>query len=206
MITVADPRIVTRPGEDVSLECVFEFHPRGLIWWERESGEILSRNEKYSVADYILNEFTVRSRLMIKNFHATDVGRYTCVGRNVFNKEGDREQGHIFVSFAKKMEVPKLETSTEKWTTSYEKPVQRYEYTVPDQFKTIEATGATTTKFNYDHNFQRQNMDSEEDQEFFHQSKDERSSSRHYYFNNGCIISCLSKLHFLMIISLLFHL
>ena len=52
VITVPDLRIFIRPGEDVSLECIFEFHPRGLMWWERESGEILSRNDKYSVADF----------------------------------------------------------------------------------------------------------------------------------------------------------
>ena len=76
VITVPDLRIFIRPGEDVSLECIFEFHPRGLMWWERESGEILSRNDKYSVADYILNEFTIRSRLIIRNFEDSDVGRY----------------------------------------------------------------------------------------------------------------------------------
>ena len=94
-------RIFIPPGEDVSLECIFEFHPRGLMWWERESGEILSRNDKYSIADYILNEFTIRSRLIIRNFQDSDVGRYTCVGRNGFNKEGDREEGHILVNFVK---------------------------------------------------------------------------------------------------------
>merc|ERR1719319_1706704 len=35
VITVPDLRIFIRPGEDVSLECIFEFHPRGLMWWER---------------------------------------------------------------------------------------------------------------------------------------------------------------------------
>ena len=79
VITVPDLRIFIRPGEDVSLECIFEFHPRGLMWWERESGEILSRNDKYSVADYILNEFTIRSRLIIRNFEDSDVGRYLSV-------------------------------------------------------------------------------------------------------------------------------
>ena len=101
VITVPDLRIFIPPGEDVSLECIFEFHPRGLMWWERESGEILSRNDKYSIADYILNEFTIRSRLIIRNFQDSDVGRYTCVGRNGFNKEGDREEGHILVNFVK---------------------------------------------------------------------------------------------------------
>ena len=40
VISVPEPRIRVRPGEDVSLECNFEFYPRGLIWWERESGMI----------------------------------------------------------------------------------------------------------------------------------------------------------------------
>ena len=71
------------------------------MWWERESGEILARNDKYSIADYILNEFTIRSRLIIRNFEDSDVGKYTCVGRNGFNKEGDREEGHILVNFVK---------------------------------------------------------------------------------------------------------
>ena len=101
VVTVPELSIFIKPGEDVSLECIFEFHPHGLMWWERESGEILSRNDKYSVADYILNEFTIRSRLIIRDFDASDVGKYTCVGRNGFNKEGDREEGHILVSFVK---------------------------------------------------------------------------------------------------------
>ena len=41
IITVSEPKINVRPTEDVSLECVFEFYPRGLIWWERESGIFL---------------------------------------------------------------------------------------------------------------------------------------------------------------------
>ena len=35
IITVPEPRIHIRSGEDVSLECIFEFFPRGLIWWEK---------------------------------------------------------------------------------------------------------------------------------------------------------------------------
>ena len=102
VITVAEPQVFTRPMEDVSLECIYEFHPRGLIWWERgESREILSRNDKYSVADYILNDFTIRSRLIIRNVDSSDIGKYTCVARNVFNKEGDREEADIFVNYIK---------------------------------------------------------------------------------------------------------
>ena len=63
------------------------------------SGEILTRNEKYSLADYILNDFTVRSRLIVKSFGASDIGTYTCVGRNMFNNKGDREEADIIVNF-----------------------------------------------------------------------------------------------------------
>ena len=38
VITVSEPRIHVNPQEDVTLECIFEFHPKGLIWWERETG------------------------------------------------------------------------------------------------------------------------------------------------------------------------
>ena len=68
-------------------------------------GEILSGNEKYAVRDNSLNEFTVRSRLIIKNFDSSDVGMYTCVGRNVFNNKGDREEGKIAVNFVKGMQL-----------------------------------------------------------------------------------------------------
>ena len=63
------------------------------------TGEILTRNEKYSLADYILNDFTVRSRLIVKSFGASDIGTYTCVGRNMFNNKGDREEADIIVNF-----------------------------------------------------------------------------------------------------------
>ena len=59
----------------------------------------MTRNEKYSLADYILNDFTVRSRLIVKSFGASDIGTYTCVGRNMFNNKGDREEADIIVNF-----------------------------------------------------------------------------------------------------------
>ena len=64
-------------------------------------GEILSASEKYSTHDYILNEFTVKSRLIIKDFAASDMGSYSCVGRNMFNTKGDREEAKIIVKFIK---------------------------------------------------------------------------------------------------------
>ena len=67
--------------------------------YEFISGEILSRNDKYTLADYILNDFTVRSRLIINNFESSDIGTYTCVGRNMFNNKGDREEADINVDF-----------------------------------------------------------------------------------------------------------
>ena len=61
----------------------------------------MSASEKYSTHDYILNDFTVKSRLIIKNFAASDMGSYSCVGRNMFNTKGDREEAQIIVKFIK---------------------------------------------------------------------------------------------------------
>jgi len=144
VISVPEPRIRVRPGEDVSLECNFEFYPRGLIWWERESGEILSASEKYSTHDYILNEFTVKSRLIIKDFAASDMGSYSCVGRNMFNTKGDREEAKIIVKFIKSL-MPKPETTTAVTvqTNFIEKNfIEKNFYETPE-IRTIEATTET---------------------------------------------------------------
>jgi len=205
VITVPDLRIFIRPGEDVSLECIFEFHPRGLMWWERESGEILSRNDKYSVADYILNEFTIRSRLIIRNFEDSDVGRYTCVGRNGFNKEGDREEGHVQVNFVK------VETTTLQHEDIYER--HHYEYTIPE-IKTIEANTINYENENFRHHTESDLDESSNRRRQQYYSKDKeksttqgRSSEHHYpYFNDSNSISKNSNLlaTFLTLFALLF--
>ena len=36
---------------------------------------------------------------IINNFESSDIGTYTCVGRNMFNNKGDREEADINVDF-----------------------------------------------------------------------------------------------------------
>ena len=168
VITAAESRITVRPSEDVSLECIFEFHPRGLIWWEKSTGEIISRNDKYTVADYILNDFTVRSRLVIKNFQTKDIGIYVCAGRNMYNNKGDREEAKIAVGF---LRVPET-TTTQKVVPKH----HQYEYTIPD-IKTIEATT------HYYDNFRQ--VDS------YKRKKEKKKKVNTYYFNEQVIGSGL---------------
>ncbi len=117
MITVPTTKIFADLYQDVTLECIFEFHPKGLVWWERQngkinpdrekklvklfrfSGDILSTTEKYSIADYHLNDFTTRLRLTITNVDEADLGLYVCVGRNIFNNNRDRVEASIAVDF-----------------------------------------------------------------------------------------------------------
>ena len=161
VITAAESRITVRPSEDVSLECIFEFHPRGLIWWEKSTGEIISRNDKYTVADYILNDFTVRSRLVIKNFQTKDIGIYVCAGRNMYNNKGDREEAQIAVGFLRLPET----TTTQKMVPKH----HQYEYTIPD-IKTIEATT------HYYDNFRQVESN-------LKRHKEKKKKVNNYYFN-----------------------
>jgi hypothetical protein len=65
------------------------------------SGETISTNtEKYLQHEYVLNEYSMRSRLTIRDFsEKDDIGEYKCVCKNEINNSGgDRVEGSVFLT------------------------------------------------------------------------------------------------------------
>lgn len=75
-------------GTNVTLECYVEAYPKPIIYWVRETGEMIVTNEKYETKTEIRSQFETKMTLKVKNFQAQDAGSYKC---NAKNSVGDVE-------------------------------------------------------------------------------------------------------------------
>ena len=65
------------------------------------AGEMISRsNSKYLTHEFILSEYSIRSRLTIRDFNPADIGIYKCTCKNDMNT-GDRVEGMVFLALEK---------------------------------------------------------------------------------------------------------
>ena len=69
-------------------------------------GEMISMsNSKYLTHEFILSEYSIRSRLTIRDFNSQDIGIYKCTCKNVMNT-GDRVEGMVFLAMEKGKNAP----------------------------------------------------------------------------------------------------
>ena len=54
-------------------------------------------HDKYLRHEYEINEYTVRSRLTVRDFSPGDAGLYRCVCKNAMNQGPDRVEGTVFL-------------------------------------------------------------------------------------------------------------
>jgi len=102
VVKVRESRITAALGQSVELECQIEAYPRGIYFWELESGETLSPNtEKFMqhAIEQEENDYSVYSRLTIHDFSREDAGVYKCVCKNeVTNGIGDRSEDSVYLT------------------------------------------------------------------------------------------------------------
>ncbi|TRY67889.1 hypothetical protein TCAL_05174, partial [Tigriopus californicus] len=111
VISVPNQKVYAKEGQDVALECIIESYPKGLHYWELESGETLSSNNmKYLRHEFTINEYSIRSRLTILDFTTDDQGVYKCICKNSMNHAGDRVEGVVYLHMEKEFEAKGLKS------------------------------------------------------------------------------------------------
>ncbi|XKL60147.1 hypothetical protein PGB90_001163 [Kerria lacca] len=88
VIQVPNQLVGAPNGTNVTLECYIEAYPKPIIYWIRETGEMVATNEKYETKVESRSRFETKMTLKIKNFQASDAGSYKC---NAKNSVGDVE-------------------------------------------------------------------------------------------------------------------
>ncbi|XP_049824688.1 lachesin isoform X2 [Aethina tumida] len=82
LIQVPNQLVGAPVNTDVTLQCHVEASPKAINYWTRESGEMIVPNEKYHMTDINNSYYSVQMKLVIKNFHKSDLGGYKCISKN----------------------------------------------------------------------------------------------------------------------------
>ncbi|XP_014356282.2 lachesin [Papilio machaon] len=69
-------------GTDVTLECYVESSPKSIVYWVRDSNEMVISSEKYEVLNTMLSPFESRMTLTIRRLEKIDFGGYRCIAKN----------------------------------------------------------------------------------------------------------------------------
>ncbi|XP_044739889.1 lachesin [Chrysoperla carnea] len=69
-------------GTDVKLECIIEASPKSINYWIRDTGDMIVASNKYDVQTSMKSLFEAKMSVIIRNFHADDIGSYHCVAKN----------------------------------------------------------------------------------------------------------------------------
>ncbi|XP_013135008.1 PREDICTED: lachesin-like [Papilio polytes] len=69
-------------GTDVTLECYVESSPKSIVYWVRDSNEMVISSEKYEVLNTMLSPFESRMTLSIRRLEKIDLGGYRCIAKN----------------------------------------------------------------------------------------------------------------------------
>lgn len=57
---------------------------------------MVSSNHKYIMHEYDVNEFSIRSRLTIRNFQPSDAGQYRCICKNSMSSSQVEERIEVY--------------------------------------------------------------------------------------------------------------
>ncbi|XP_017772641.1 PREDICTED: lachesin-like [Nicrophorus vespilloides] len=86
LIRVSNQLVAAPAASDVLVQCYVEASPRAMNHWTRDTGEKLIPNEKYSMEETILNEYSLLMNLTIRSMVKKDFGGYVCTSSNALGK------------------------------------------------------------------------------------------------------------------------
>ncbi|KAG8182042.1 hypothetical protein JTE90_013972 [Oedothorax gibbosus] len=104
MIWIPNQLVGAALGNDVSLDCNLESHPKSVTYWTRDNGGfMILSNTKFNSLLLDTGAYKVQMRLIIKDLKPEDFGSYTCVAKNSLGET----EGTIRL-----YEIPKPHSST----------------------------------------------------------------------------------------------
>lgn len=80
MIWIPNQLVGAPSGQEVTLECFTEAHPKSINYWTRGQGVIIS-NDKYETKE-LESAYKVNMKLRIRRLEHTDFGPYKCSATN----------------------------------------------------------------------------------------------------------------------------
>ncbi|XP_055586239.1 polymeric immunoglobulin receptor-like isoform X2 [Uranotaenia lowii] len=82
LIQVPNQLVGAPLGTDVTLICNVEASPKAINYWQRENGEMIISNERYSMSENESSMYAVQMTLVIRKLHKADMGGYKCISKN----------------------------------------------------------------------------------------------------------------------------
>ncbi|XP_062536788.1 lachesin-like isoform X2 [Armigeres subalbatus] len=82
LIQVPNQLVGAPLGTDVTLICNVEASPKAINYWQREIGEMIISNERYSMTENESSMYAVQMTLVIQKLHKADMGGYKCISKN----------------------------------------------------------------------------------------------------------------------------
>ncbi|KAJ6648680.1 Neuronal cell adhesion molecule [Pseudolycoriella hygida] len=82
LIQVPNQLVGAPVGTDVTLVCNAEASPKAINYWQRENGEMIIPNDRYSMTETDNSMYAVQMVLIIKKLQKSDFGGYKCISKN----------------------------------------------------------------------------------------------------------------------------
>ncbi|XP_065094291.1 lachesin isoform X3 [Ochlerotatus camptorhynchus] len=82
LIQVPNQLVGAPLGTDVTLICNVEASPKAINYWQRENGEMIISNDRYSMNENESSMYAVQMTLVIQKLHKADMGGYKCISKN----------------------------------------------------------------------------------------------------------------------------
>ncbi|XP_011266233.1 lachesin [Camponotus floridanus] len=85
-IKVTNQLVAAPIYSDVVLQCYVEASPHAMNTWYREGGEKLLRNDKYTMSEYALSDYSRQMNLTVNSLEKRDFGGYVCSSVNALGR------------------------------------------------------------------------------------------------------------------------
>ncbi|XP_058812422.1 lachesin-like isoform X2 [Topomyia yanbarensis] len=82
LIQVPNQLVGAPLGTDVTVICNVEASPKAINYWQRENGEMIISNDRYSMNENESSMYAVQMTLVIRKLHKADMGGYKCISKN----------------------------------------------------------------------------------------------------------------------------